>query len=371
MTKTKTITAVLLVVSFMSCKDPYVPPNGSLEKPLLVVEANLEPTGTTSITLSRTTDLNDPAIIRTENNAVVTVEGKDNRFFSLTNRGNGIYTGNLNLAINNEYRLRIKNAGKEYLSDWVKTISNPPLDSISWVEKEDGVHISVNTNDPTHTAKYFRWDYNETWEIRTRYFSEYIFASGALRRRIFPAEDVSICWKFSPSTEIFLANSARLQTGIISQMPIVFIPRSDEKLLVRYSIIARQYALEEDAYNFFEIMKKNTEDIGSFFGPLPSELKGNIHCLTDPGEPVIGFVTSSASTQKRIFINASEVTNWRNPYSCDEVFVPNNRDSIAQAAGVGLTPVYYSQPIDKYFFTNPFCADCKSRGGVNVKPSYW
>ena len=119
--KTK-ITAVLLIVSFISCKEPYIPPNGSLEKPLLVVDANLEPSNTTSITLSRTTNLNDPAVIRTENNAVVTVEGKNNTVFSLTNRGNGLYTGNLNLVVNNEYRLRIKNAGKEYLSDWVKTI---------------------------------------------------------------------------------------------------------------------------------------------------------------------------------------------------------------------------------------------------------
>ena len=368
--KTK-ITAILLVVSFISCKEPYIPPNGSLEKPLLVVDANLEPSNTTSITLSRTTNLNDPAVIRTENNAVVTVEGKDNTLFSLINRGNGLYTGNLNLAVNNEYRLRIKNAGKEYLSDWVKTIFNPPLDSISWKQEDDGVHIYVNTNDPTQTAKYFRWDYNETWEIRSRYFSEYIFTNGALRRRNFPGEDVSICWKFSPSTGIFLANSTRLQSGIISQMPIVFIPHGDEKLFVRYSIIAKQYALAEDAYNFFEIMKKNTEDIGSFFGPLPSELKGNIHCLTNPEEPVIGFVTSSAATQKRIFIDASQVSNWLHYYSCEELFVPNHPDSIFQAGSAGWIPVYFSQPMNKYFFTTPFCADCKSRGGINVRPTYW
>lgn len=371
-TKILAITTFSLVISFISCKEPYVPPNGSLAHPLLVVDANLEPTGTTSITLSRTTNLNDPAVIRTENNAVVTVEGKDNSLFSLTNRGNGVYTGNLNLTINNEYRLKIKNAGKEYLSDWVKTIFNPPLDSISWKEEEDGVHISVNTNDPTHTSKYFRWDYNETWEIRSLYFSEFIFTNGALRRRILPGEDVSVCWKFSPSTQIFLANSERLQSGIISQVPIAFIPRGDEKLLVRYSIIAKQYALEKEAYNFFEIMKKNTEDIGSFFGPLPSELRGNIHCLTDAEEPVIGFVTSSASTQKRIFIEASDVSNWTQFHSCEEILVRNNRDSIAAAADGGLIAVYYlTPPTNKYLFTTPYCADCKSRGGINVKPLYW
>jgi len=366
------ITAALLVFSFLSCKEPYIPPNGSLEKPLLVVEANLEPAGTTSITLSRTTNLNDPAVIRTENNATVTVEGKDNTLFTLSSRGNGTYAGNLNLALNNEYRLRIKNAGKEYLSDWVKTIFNPPLDSISWKEEADGIHISVNTNDPTNTTKYFRWDYNETWEIRSRYFSELIYVNGALRQRVLPAEDVSVCWKYSPSTEIFLANSARLQSGIISQVPIAFIPRGDEKLFVRYSIVTKQYAMEKDAYNFFEIMKKNTEDIGSFFGPLPSELKGNVHCVTNPDEPVIGFVTSSSVTQKRIFINSSEVSNWSSYFYCEEVLVRNHPDSITQAVNLGWIPIHYSLfPDNKYIFTTPYCGDCISRGGANVRPAYW
>ena len=101
-------------------------------------------------------------------------------------------------------------------------------------------------------------------------------------------------------------------------------------------------------------MKKNTEDIGSFFGPLPSELKGNIHCLTNPEEPVIGFVTSSAATQKRIFIDASQVSNWLHYYSCEELFVPNHPDSIFQAGSAGWTPVYFSQPMNKYFFYNTF-----------------
>src|SRR4030095_1026411 len=271
----------------------------------------------------------------------------------------------------NEYRLRIKNSGKEYLSDWVKTIFNPPLDSISWEEQADGVHIYVNTNDPTNTTKYFRWDYNETWEIRSLYFSQFIYANGALRPRILPGEDVSVCWKYSPSTGIFLANSSRLQSGIISQAPIVFIPRHDEKLFVRYSIIAKQYAMEKDAYNFFEILKKNTEDIGSFFGPLPSELKGNIHCVTNPDEPVIGFVTSSSVTQKRIFINSSEVSNWIIYPYCEELVVANRPDSIAQVANSWIAILYYDFPENKYLFTTPYCGDCKSRGGANVKPTYW
>jgi len=119
-------------------------------------------------------------------------------------------------------------------------------------------------------------------------------------------------------------------------------------------------------------MKKNTEDIGSFFGPLPSELKGNVHCVTNPDEPVIGFVTSSSVTQKRIFINSSEVSNWSSYFYCEEVLVRNHPDSITQAVNLGWIPIHYSLfPDNKYIFTTPYCGDCISRGGANVRPAYW
>ena len=370
--KIKAFFILVIAVFFFSCKELYVPPSGTLNTSLLVVEANLDPSGTTSILLSRTTNLQDPTLIRTENNAVVTVEGKDNTVQSLVSQGNGYYNGNLSLILSQEYRLRIKNAGKEYLSDYVRTISNPPLDSITWNQDNEGVRIYVNTNDPIGATKYFRWDYVETWEIRSYFPSEYIFVTGALRPRIFPAEDVRVCWKHSPSTQIFLANSAQLQSGIISQVPVLQIVRGNEKLLWRYSIIAKQYALGKDAYNFFEILKKNTEDIGSFFGPLPAELRGNIHCLTIPDEPVIGFVTSSSVSQKRIFIDGLQVTNWPGFLFCEEKRIPNNIDSIRQAALNGYSPAYYLvPPVNSYVFSTPECVDCTTRGGSNIRPLFW
>jgi hypothetical protein len=119
-----------------------------------------------------------------------------------------------------------------------------------------GVQIYVNTNDPANVLKYFRWDFIETWEIHSFYFSDKIFVNGTIRDRIFPAENISVCWKTSPSTNILLANSTRLQSGIISKAPIQFIPVNDEKLLIRYSIIAKQYALERKGIIFLKYLKK-------------------------------------------------------------------------------------------------------------------
>ena len=364
--------SVVLLIYCASCKEKYFPPVESLQNQLLVVEANLAYTGPTTIRLTRTTKLNNNSI-QSENNATVSVEGKDNTIRFLNYSGNGNYfSSNLNLILNNEYRLRIRtSSGKEYLSAYVKAMSNPPLDSISWERKNDGVQIYVNTNDPTNTVKYFRWDYFETWEIRSTFSSNIIFQNNRIRNRNFPAEDVSICWKNSPSTRILLASSEQLQSGIISKMPVLFIPVSDEKLFIRYSIIAKQYALDRDGHKYFEILKKNTEEIGSFFGPLPAEVKGNLYCVNDPNEPVIGYVTGSGVSEKRIFINYSQVAPWPTGVFCEAYYVPPDSVQYYSENGGLLLASYLGNPPNKYLFGTPYCVDCTSRGGSNIKPSFW
>ena len=363
---------IAYLICCVGCKELYFPPVESLQNQLLVVEANLAYIGPTTIRLTRTTKLNNNSI-QPENSATVSVEGKDNTIRFLSSAGNGNYSSsNLNLILNNEYRLRIKtSSGKEYLSGYVKAMSNPPLDSISWERKNDGVQIYVNTNDPTNTIKYFRWDYFETWEIRSTLQSNIIFQNNRIRNRNFPAEDVSVCWKNSPSTRILLASSDQLQSGIISKMPVLFIPLSDEKLFIRYSIIARQYALDKDGHKYFEILKKNTEEIGSFFGPLPAEVKGNLYSVSDQNEPVIGYVTGSGVSEKRIFINFSQVAPWPNLNFCEAYSIPPDSVKYYSENGGLLLASYLGNPPDRYLFGTPYCVDCTSRGGANVKPSFW
>ncbi len=362
--------------TLIGCKEKYNPPLTSLPKSFLVVEGILNAGNQkTTIHLTRTFKLDQKATVKTENNAMLTVEGNNNTTAFLAGAGNGNYvSNNLNLNPNNEYRLRIKTTdGKEYLSDYVKVKITPPIDSISWKREAEGLRIYANTKDPSNTTHYYRWDFEETWEIRSTYGPYVIYQNGAIRNRVFPQEDVSICWKNNSSTKILLANSLRLQSDIINEAPLTFIPVGDEKLFVRYSILAKQYALEREAYNFFELMKRNSEDVGSIFSPQPSEIKGNIHCVTDPEEFVVGYVTASSVMEKRIFIEAIQVGTWPNYNRCEEVRVRNHPDSIKEAINVGLMPYYHiiSPTENIYLFSTPYCVDCTTRGGATARPLFW
>ena len=46
------------------------------------------------------------------------------------------------------------------------------------------------------------------------------------------------------------------------------------------------YALTRDQFNYWANLKKTTEYLGTIFDAQPSQLNNNIHCLSNPSEPV-------------------------------------------------------------------------------------
>jgi hypothetical protein len=110
------------------------------------------------------------------------------------------------------------------------------------------------------------------------------------------------------STTISIANTEKLTANVIYQFPLTQIPyNTSDKLIDRYSILVKQYALTRDWYEWNQKIKKNTEQLGSIFDAQPSETGGNIHCVTDPLETVVGFVGCTTETEKRIFIDRTEI----------------------------------------------------------------
>ncbi|HUM66558.1 MAG TPA: DUF4249 domain-containing protein, partial [Chitinophagaceae bacterium] len=206
------ILACLIIIAGVGCKEIYKPDIISTSDNFLVVEGVLNAgNGPTQLRLTRTFKLDDSARLRGELNAVVVVEGKDNSVRTLTSAGNGFYASpGLNLTINQEYRVKINTSnGKEYVSDYVVATQTPAIDSLGWTRDEEGVRIHVNTHDPTGNTRYYRWDYDETWEIRTFYFSEFMYIDSVVYPRTVN-DYVSTCWKYGFSHQILIGSSASL-----------------------------------------------------------------------------------------------------------------------------------------------------------------
>ena len=377
----------LLMILLLGCKEKYNLPFTTPETGYLVVEGVIDKgPGETVIDLSHTNQFGTTGR-QSETGASVQVEGEDNTAFGLSETVAGRYTAALSLSSNQQYRLRIKTtAGKEYLSDFAPVKTVPPIDSISWVKEPDGVQLNINAHDDQSQTRYYLWDWQETWEYHSPYYSvlKFVTTAGpsgstiagiAYIDPISHAPDTSIykCWQSDASNLLTIASTAKLTRDVVF-VPLLKIPAGDIKISVLYSIKLRQFALTKEGYEFLEKMKKNTEQNGSIFDPQPSELKGNIHCITDPSEPVIGYVNISTMAEKRLFIRSSEVLPWGYRSSCEQQEVKNNTDSITEAWRSGAVPtdVIKLQGLSILTFgtTTRGCIDC-TMFGSNVKPAFW
>lgn len=359
----------------MACKDKYVPSIVSDKRSYLVVEGfiNNGP-DSTYITVSRTFKLDDTARVTHELHARLTVEGKDNSSYPLTEWGNGQY-GVPSLALNKtvQYRLHITTAaGKQYVSDYLDLKTSPPIDSVSWKRIDAGLQIYANTHDPQNASHYYRWDYMQTWEFNSFYFAELQWTNNQLNF-LFP-NPYYTCWKYGGNSNILTTSTTKLTQDRVAEYPLVLIPSNSWIISVRYSILVKQYVLTADAYNFWLDMQRNTEQIGSIFSPQPSGNKTNLHAVADSSEQVIGFISAGTLTKQRIFIIPSQIPNWTpGTYAnCEEL------DTRPDSARYFLQGGSYD-PIDYYFndfgqqrlhYSSALCVDCRLTG-VNQKPPFW
>ncbi|MGV3588823.1 MAG: DUF4249 domain-containing protein [Adhaeribacter sp.] len=307
------ISGVWLSFWLLACKERFEPNLPEQATGYLVVEGLIiTGPGQTKFKLTRSLPLGATRnSIVPETRALLQIEGEGSNIFPLAEKGPGLYAAdNLSLTNGQQYRLRIKTAaGKEYISDFTEAKKTPPIDSITWQQENSGIQIFVNTHNPQNNTRYYQWDYEETWEYYSLSDTDFKYEDGRVVERA-PSEHTYRCWGKGGSVNLLLGSSAKLSQDVIYQQPLTYIPPTSIKLSYQYSIRVKQYALTRMAYEYLQLMRKNTETTGSFFDPQPSELKGNIRSVSDPAEPVIGYVSACDVTEKRIFIQRREIGDW-------------------------------------------------------------
>jgi hypothetical protein len=369
-----TVTLMSGLMGALACRETYIAPVVSTKDRYLVVEAFINNgIDSTLISLTRSFSLDDSSTLRPELNAQVAVEGRDNSSYPIPEIGNGQY-GLPGLALNNalQYRLHIKtSAGKEYRSDYVDLKVSPPIDSVNWRSSDSGLQIYVNTHDPQGTTRHYRWEYQQTWQFNSVYFSNYAYTNHQLIPRTF--NNFYTCWKSGGSTNILLGSSDKLSQDEIAGFPLVLIPPSSWMISIKYSILVKQYPLTPEGYAFWSDLQKNSEQLGSIFSPEPSQSKGNIHSVTDTSEMVIGYVEGGTLQRQRIYITPDQIPDWL--YSsydgaCRLDTIGNDpKDLMNYLGGVEYLPIDLT-PFGAVSISSSVCADCRLIG-TNIKPSFW
>lgn len=361
----------------LSCVEPYPLPVLEDSSQYLVVDAFLNATeGNAKVSLSRSVNLTAASTYSPERGAQVFVTDKNNTF-ELAEVTPGSYAAPIQVRVGTAYQLLILLAtGKKYESEWVEALSVPPIDSLSYVITDDGFQVQVNSHSDEGTSGYYFWNYDETWEYTSAFQSDYKKVNGYPQHRDV-GDDIYHCWHTLPSQEILIYSTKKLARDYVAQFPLLTIPKRSEKLNVKYSILATQRSISQEAYDYWVLLKKNTESLGSLFDPLPSRVDGNIRSVNSPEESVLGYFTASTISQKRftveLFDLPESVRFIRNFPSCElKVEVLSNIPALSETSYLIISPVPGPPSSNPgYFYANIACADCRIQGGTTQRPDYW
>lgn len=286
-----------------SCVEAFDPEISS-DEDILVVDGTLsndDPEVIVSLSRTYPYDQNRTSY---EEGAVLWIEDLDEKSWELTESGDGDYI--LESGINPEpgdyYRLRILTSdGIEYLSDYQEYLSVNSLDSILYREyrqntegsvlNKEGVEIYVNAHGDNDSCRYYRWEWEEEWEI--------------MSPLNFP--EPTTCWQSGNSSGININSTDNLYENELINQYLYTISFSDNKLAIRYRTTIKQYSVTRDNYIYLEKLEKINEGSGGFFDPIPAGLTGNVECLTNPDTDVLGFFEASEVVKKDIYIDRSEL----------------------------------------------------------------
>lgn len=377
------IAVILSCVMLCACKERYLPVIKDINPNYLVVDGFIN-TGadSTIFKLSRTFKLESKAVIAPERAAIVMVESEAGLSYTLPElplKAGTYAVPALNLDQTKKYRLRVRTKdNKEYLSDFVESKVSPPVE-ITYDFRHGDLNLYANSNDPSGKSRYYQYRYDETWEYVSKIKSLLKIENHRMLERRFPEDNIYNCFRNLPSGRIAITSTNSLIEDRVADYPLEVIPASSDKIRIEYSLFVKQTVLTRAGFEFFETLRKNTEQVGSIFDSQPSQLFGNIHCTTNPAEFVLGFISAGTITQKRLLILAEKLPfPLRGPAydaGCQASIDTIRGGDLNRLLLDPVESIYIPIMIDeKGILTaskEKICVDCRLEGGSNKMPSYW
>lgn len=272
--------------------------------------------------------------------------------------------------------------GTKIVSDFDEINACPDVDSIYYNADTlpsvnpymitQGIQYFVDLNAENVSSHFFKWEVIETYEFKAVYPIEWYYDGKV--HHVQPIDySRKVCWKTIMVNDIFTLSTKNLAQNKYNMFPLHFVDNvTSPRLLYGTSVLLRQYALSEAAFDYWEKIRINSMEQGGLYEKQPLSVKGNLHNVTKPDQQVLGFFGASTVKSKRIFVEKIKNLPIEYDPGCS---VENEKPRLSF---VGLStlsyPIYlYATPNGGYaiFILEPTCYDCRRDGGDTIKPAYW
>ncbi|MGN0229617.1 MAG: DUF4249 family protein [Muribaculaceae bacterium] len=294
---------------------------------------------------------------------------------------------------NSRYRVEIKCGNDEFASNYMELLYTPEINKLYYeVNKTKGVVEVFADVDNIGSQQKYLWTYEENFEVIAPLKAESIVFDGGFIAEYsrlyydfsYPQNHI-YCWAKHNSTSINLYNTSNLTEASVKHHKVAEVPGDDIKFDGLYCITVFLNAISDEAYDYYEELKRQTESSGSIFTPMPSDVRGNITCISNDKKIMRGTITASLPTVKQLFIDRDEVKEIisqdfglayvkPDPQISWKDFINDIKQRITDGYIIwGTQPassMYDLTPSGTRFYYPHMC-NCIMRGGTPYKPSWW
>lgn len=371
----KKFAVTLIIPLMMGCIESYYPKIDDARHSIVIDGTLTDKEGYHYIYVSRSVPLNSDENIPVQN-CIVEITDNSGNTIQFYESEPGLYEQWIDqefLETGRKYKLRVTAGGSVYESRYETMLPCPPVDNVYYkIEKKEttdpenplyGIQFYADLITQNGDAKNYRWELEETWEYHSEYpIKDYWNGKEFIN---LPSENYSLffCWGSGSIHEIYTGTIKNITATALSGIPLNWVSNETSRLKIKYSLLVKQYSLSDTAYDYWNQLKKFSQETGGLYETNPPQIRGNIfNIINNDYEIVLGNFNVSGMSEKRIFV--SEKFN----------FFPISYDCNPYTPTFG--PFFGSLPV--YFVSggggaiaNRECFDCTLLGGTTKKPDFW
>lgn len=383
------IIALMAMCCAPSCVYPFEVDAPQTQK-RLVIEGNILIGALTEVNLSYMMGLNTPdSEMKNDKPAgKAWVESEDGKRYEAKadNGSSTIVIDTRTAPAKGRYRLCVEDLGtsREYVTSWQEV--NPPaeIDDLTYVWDENTMTLCLSAH--SEEGSYFRWAYVEDYKFHADRPKDFIFDYAENKEVKLEESDYSTywCWSTNSSREVDLVATTDLEDNRLVAHKFHTFSRGSMRLQTRYRMTIYLSCISADAYRYLDNLKITSDFTGDLFTPLPSDVNGNITCVEDPNEKVIGYVDVCQISTKEFYLDENAYKLYAPGRSQPTSFIPIvewNKNGInpypldlREFWDKGFAPVYEGadgEGNSGVVWDYKRCTDCRLSGGVLESPEGW
>jgi len=367
---------LLFFLMAVSCIDPFWPDLEGKNTVLVVDALVTDNPDNQYVILSTSAPADDQKFIPVSGAVVVVSDDLGQNVLFNESEAGSYYPDNFAGITGRSYSLSVTLPnGKQYASGFQPLTASDEFDSIYYqVETQPTTNPLYDTevaqfyisNIPSgRQDSYYLFQFIETYKFHVDFKMEYIDSGYGLTRVTDPPS--MLCFKTASLDGFYLFKSKANSVSQTQTLPLHFVTFDTKQMFERYSLLVKQISVSEEIFNLYHEINQQNNDV-SLYTLQPYNIIGNITCVTDTEEPVLGsFIVGGIKEKREYFSRPPNVV-----FSFSSCFGQTDGVGyIVMRGGTPTNPVHFTFVDGAFAYGRPECFLCSENEATEEPPDFW